>query len=426
MVFPSQFLQKKEPQNIELTECFCILSQAQEIPSQDAEGLLILNDDCLFHLFHYLSLVDLASLKDTCQRLSQLADESFKRRNDKSLTIDGTSMFADVWNLKHFGKFIDSLTLVGVYKPFASYDDIFAIIASCTNVQLRSMSLRLDFDKSLTDESFKLLEKVMANVECIELDWLDNDMHIDLLLGYCKNLKDVRLKGELLVLKGQWYSQNVNITRLILNSMLDDNFLEEIGQHLTHLECLVIDYVENASNKFNHLGQLNHLKKLKIGMSSGGSMQQFRNFAANSVLEYLCLSFMELSAPLAQALKDFSHLKELVFEWCDGFDGNVRTILSKTLVNIEKIAFVDCEDITLDDITKIVEKRSKLKELSIYRCDKIKAVDNSNYLRLRKKRNLELFLDKGDCDRSLKLIGNSLSNYVRVTAKPWEWSYYSD
>lgn len=83
------------------------------------EGMLQLNDDCLLHLFRFISLADLGSIKDTCLRLSHLADRSFTLYGEKLLTIQKSSMIADMWNLKHFGKFIHSLNLQGYYAYYA-------------------------------------------------------------------------------------------------------------------------------------------------------------------------------------------------------------------------------------------------------------------------------------------------------------------
>lgn len=384
----------------------------------------MLNDDCLLHVFRYVSLVDLDSLKDTCQRLSQLADQSFKLRKVKSLTIDESTMFADVWNLKHFGKFIDSLTFEGLYTQFASCKDIFEMIATFSNEKLKSISLCLHFEERFSDESLKPLGKVLKNVEIIDLRCYD-DLNIQLLLSYCENLKEVHLSGELMTLNALCCSKNVNITHLFLNSLYNDDILEEICENLTHLECLALDYIENTSDKTNHLSRLTHLKQLTIGGFNVNIGYALQNFTEKNVLEYLYLSCAEMNETLAHALKDFPNLKELVFENCDPFDGSVQNILSKTLVTIEKLAFIECKEITFGDVTNIIENHSNLKELSIYGCEDIAFIDRCNYLRLRRKGNIEIFMTSDDCDESIESIGKALSNRVRVTAKPWKGNFYS-
>lgn len=78
-------------------------------------------------------------------------------------------MFADISNREHFGKFVHSVYLDSVYLQYASYDQIFENIANFSTEQLKCISLSLNGNASLTDESFKRLEKTVKNVEIIEL-----------------------------------------------------------------------------------------------------------------------------------------------------------------------------------------------------------------------------------------------------------------
>lgn len=395
------------------------MKQVCEFQPKYAKGLLMLNDDCLLHLFRYISLVDLGSIKDTCQRLSRLADQSFKLRKNKLLTIDSSSMFADMWNLKHFGKLIDSLEFDGLYKQYATCEMLFEMIAKYSNEKLKSISLSLDGEVVASDESFKCLEKILKNVHIIKLSWFPNDNQIDLLLGYCENLKEVHINGEDMRRGTHWFTKNTNITCLNLSGLYDDGILDDICEKFKNLESLTLDCVSNSSNKVYNLSRLNHLSKLKIGgYHNVGHV--LLNFANKNVLQYLCVSYLDMNKSLALALGLFPNLKELVFENFYTFEENELNILSKKLVNVEKLSFMDCEEITFENITKIVENLLNLKEISIIDCSNIDFVDKKNYLRLTKKRNLEIFLDVEEYKRSIELIGNDLSNYVKLTIKPSE------
>lgn len=382
------------------------------MPSEPVHGLLTLNDDCLLYIFRFISSVDLGSIKGTCKRLNQLADQSFRLHGNKSLTITVSSMFADIWILKHFGKFIHSLSLDSFYRRFVSHGKILEMIAQYTGEQLKSISFcDCKIDEA---ETFDCLKDVLGNVECISLKWFMYDKHIELILGYCENLKKIHIDGELMILKSDWCSKNASLTHLTLSGLLDDTILEEVCQKLTRLEYLSVDCVGTATNKIINLGRLTHLRELKIEAYRVDIDQAFRNFKNKNVLEYLCLSYADMTEPLASVLGDFPNLKKLVFENSEGFDKQMQNILSKKLVNIEELTFNDCEKITFNAVTTIIENHLNLKKLSVSGCEKIEFIDRNQYLRLRKKRNLQIFLNPLEYTITFELIKNYLSDYVQI------------
>lgn len=88
---------------------------------------------------------------------------------------------------------------------------------------------------------------------------------------------------------------------------------------------------------------------------------------------------------------------------------------SQKLINIQNLTFSDCEEISFEAITNIIENLLDLKILTVTGCNKI---DSRNYLSLRKKRNLQIFLDSQVYDLSRESIGKSSSDYVQL--KPIE------
>lgn len=382
-----------------------------ESPLDDVGGLVTLIDDCLLHLFRFISLADLGSVKDTCKRLCQVADQSFKLYGDKTLTISRSSMVADIWNLKHFGKFIKSLTLTDCYKQYCSNQDIFEVISQFSTEELESISLCVNYDESITDDSLKCLQKVLKNVTIITF----RDFHernIELLLSYCENLMEIDINGEEVDLKTLWCSKNLNIERITLTILHKDDILEEICEKLVGLKSLSLDC--NPEKTIRHLSRLNHLKQLKIGSFCSNIGSLLQDLIKNDVLEYLSLSFLIMDEIIAHALVEMSNLKELVLMHSTQFEENTLDILSKKLNNIEKLSFIGCEEITFGEITKIIQNLLNLKELSVIECERIDFIDRVNYLRLRKQRNLQIFLDNDEYERTLKLISNDLSDYVRV------------
>lgn len=384
-----------------------------ELPTETAnDGLLTLNDDCLLHLFRFVSLVDLASVKSTCKRLYALTDDSFRLYKDKLLKITSHSMFADIWILKHFGKFIESLRLNSFYQRYASRDNILELISQFTGEQLKSISFH-EFDNK-EDDTFECLKTVLKNVECIKFRWFNYDSNIHLLLGYCENLKEVNIGGEFMTLNTDWCSKNPNVIKLTLSGLSDDGILEEVCKKLTRLECLSVDCIEEPTNKIMYLSQLSHLRKLRYDSSAGNVTPVLQKFGNKTVLEDLDLSYDEITETLANVFGNFPNLSKLAFDNCYGFDDNIQKILAKKLVNIQSLTFCYCEDITFKEITNIIENLLNLKKLSVTSCRNIKFIDSHNYLRLRKKRNLQIFLYWQEYHLSCESIGNNLSDYVQV------------
>lgn len=217
----------------------------------------------VYYTLFTISLVDLGSIKDTCQRLQQLADQSYKLRKDKSIKIDYDSMVTDIWNLKHFGKLANFLKLNRIRSTVA-LEQILQKIGKYSNEHWKSFSLHIVDGKDVSDESLMRLGEIMENVEIVELivEESRNDRFFELLLGYCKNLKEVILVGDEMDIKPLFFSKNVNITRLEINGQLNDDILEEICKHLPHLECLTLEGIDIVwSTKISNLSRLTKLKK---------------------------------------------------------------------------------------------------------------------------------------------------------------------
>ncbi|XP_037032634.1 uncharacterized protein LOC119071722 [Bradysia coprophila] len=396
-----------------------------EFPPQKADSeagiLLSLNDDCLLHLLRFIPLVDLGSVKDTCRRLSELADRSFQLYGDKTLTIRRGSMVADLWTLKHFGKLINSLVLESLYQPYCSCADLLAMIGLFANERLKSISLCLNYDKSVTMDDVKCLEKIVKNVNVIVLDSFHDQGQIELLLDHCENLSEVHINSEELELRKSmsWWCKNANIRSVTLKDLENDDVLEEMCETLVHLKSFSFN-ISVTTDKLNHLCRLDHLKQLKIeyfdNEADANISSLLQNLAEKNQLEHLSIMSPFVFEAMARAICNFSRLKELQFECVSSFDQNTINILSEQLDNVEKLTFLDCDEITFEDITKIIIDKLNLKQLTVSGCEHVDVVGRVNYLRLRKQRNLQIFLDAEIFEKTIKLLANDLSDYVKITA----------
>lgn len=91
-------------------------------PNISETQFLSLNDDCIYEIFGYLSLDDLCSISETCQRLHQLSGNYFRRKHPDvwlelstdtvKLNEDGTFLFMPkTWTEKCFGEFYQNLII---------------------------------------------------------------------------------------------------------------------------------------------------------------------------------------------------------------------------------------------------------------------------------------------------------------------------
>lgn len=383
--------------------------------------LLSLNNDCLLHVLRFVPLVDLGSVKDTCRHLSELADRYFQLYGDKSLTIRRGSMVADLWTLKHFGKLINSLTLEGLYQEYCSFTDALSMIGRFSNEELNSITLCLNYDGSVTVDSVSCLEKIVKNVKKIVFDSFNDQIFIESLLDHCENLSEVHINCEELELSKSmsWCTRNKNIKSVTLGDLQDDDVLEVMCEKLVHLESFAFN-VSTITDKLNHLCRLDHLKQLKIEYYDDNLQAAItsllRNLADKNILEYLSIMTVVMDEETARAICDFSKLKQLDFDCVSTFDLGAINVLSEQLDHVEKMTFLDCDEITFEEITKIVMNKLNLKELTVTGCENVDIIEKASYLHLRKRRNLQISLDKDVFEKTVKLLANDLSDYVKITA----------
>ncbi len=359
----------------------------------------------------------MGSIKGTCKRLHHLADQSFKLYRDKSLAIGRDSIVADIWNLKHFGKLLESLSLDSIYQEYCSRTDILRIISRFSNEHLDTICLSLDYEESVTAENLMCLKNVLKNVKTIQLNDFDGKL-VELLLSFCENLSEIDMDCEELELNTLWCSKNSNVRSVTLRELRNDDVLEEICDELVHLESLTMN-IPDKNGKLNHLAKLNNLKNLKIDFYDAVVLSDvvspmLQHLATKNVLENLSIQASLLTDTTAFAICNFSKLHELEFEYTD-FNATALNILSEKL-NVDDLTFRDCKEITFEDITKMVVNKLDLNVLTVSGCDSIEVIERQHYLRLRKKRNLQIYLDIDVFEKTIKLLANDLSDYVKIAA----------
>lgn len=378
--------------------------------------MLSLNDDCLLHLFRFVSLPDLASVKDTCRRLNQLVEQSYRLRRDKSIAIRQQSFLADILTLKHFGKLADSLQVVDIYPKYCAWPEVFEMIARYTNQHLKSFSIQYNFDGGFTHTNLMLLKSILRNVEIIKVIDFNDSEKVETLLGFCERLSEVHVYCDELELDTHWCFNNRNIKSVTLKELISDNVLKGVCENFVHLESLTVNVAEFNAN-LSQICRLEHLQHLKLECFdedlNDAVPPVLKSLAEKDRLKSLHVACNFLCAATALAVCEFATLDDLVLE-CSEFDDNVSNILALQLKNVENISFLNFLHITIEDITGIVKNRLNLKTLTISGCDSIELIDRKSYVRLRKRRNLSIYLDKSVYDKTKKLLANDLSDYVKI------------
>lgn len=161
----------------------------------EKDSLLVLNDDCLRHIFHRLALYDLNAIGKTCKRLSYLAGDHFARyyssknvvvrqigRSTIEETVDGVSTF--------FGPFAQQLK---VYHQSWMDEGIFRYIASNINHDLKSIQFNVRKTQPVHGECIK---KTLNNVKMVKFfHRCDDSQYFENILKHCSKIQSLSLHG---------------------------------------------------------------------------------------------------------------------------------------------------------------------------------------------------------------------------------------
>lgn len=146
--------------------------QLYDIPSKKGLSFLNLNDDCLYEILQYLSVLNLARVARTCHRLSGIAADVFAAKNER--LVLGTSFESHAYSA-------DDMKLV--LRALGSVAD---------NIKLSFASFK--YEES--NQMLSLVDKYCVSLEVLTLEHLGiNRTNLPILQKILSRMKEVKLKN---------------------------------------------------------------------------------------------------------------------------------------------------------------------------------------------------------------------------------------
>ncbi|KAJ6649533.1 hypothetical protein Bhyg_04769 [Pseudolycoriella hygida] len=293
--------------------------------------VLGLNDDCLLSIFNYLSLMDLATTSEVCERFKLIADDVFSRRYKH---IEFPKMGAEFsYNhhiLKHFGHKITSSSFsqnefhLSLSKKQMSC--IFEWLGKYCTETLEKFSIdskvklalpptaltffpkvkHIDFFYPISSEDLKAALVSCKNLVTLRLDWYDGPFHFaNHIMPHLKEFETVIRVNRLTEFDKivTFFKNHTQLTALCTEFFnnrqahyaVDLSFLSHLS-NLTKLRLIL-----NGSNVSDtaSLSHLNHLQEFTVDCSYGKETDV-------EILEHL--GSVESLADLGLGMPDVSHI----------------------------------------------------------------------------------------------------------------------
>lgn len=373
----------------------------EDQPSSGESQILLLNDDCLRHIFSQLGLMDLIALKKTNRRFASIVRHILKRYRffdfteprDKSVltVLDAKNI------LKGMGRFIERLSLSGDRFAHSKTTDDHRILGlisrHCFRPHLKELEIR---NISMSSHVLGTLEEIVGALEALTLIDCAVDENFESCLDNCQRLQRLQISedrtttGACLKTIKDLKSLNVeNCSRLqgpALWAFLQNNpqleYLNVIGcpelhpnaisaiSHLTDLSHLACNdsYPNVAPANMMLITRIAQINRLELTINSTPSTQHIlHKFAKRN-----CLAYLELKGPLVDRISykcilKMTELKELkiIGRACFGTfqDEHLEEFCKKT--SIERLHIVQCPGMSEDKLVEFVERNPQLKLLEI-------------------------------------------------------------
>ena len=357
-----------------------------EYPIKENDSLLLLNDQCLLHVFSFLNIFELLQLEYVCFRFSELISSHFYK----------LQQIVDFNKFKETCKISPRLVLIRIGK------------------YIKEITMSGAYNSSIINEFFEMIPEYCTNVEVLRFTNFQYSCELNLLqyLPIFKNLKILSLRNcfvlEETLLKCLEYAKSLQKLELSMSNKLMGFCLTEII-NLTHLSISKLNTIDpaNMSELFRNNQTLNYLN------ISGCSGLNEKNI--DDIVKYLinleCLSVSDNTFIIdnqnnIRRLANFVKLKKICLTSTHTIDTPFKELicdLSSNLGSLElfkipisngimnsfrydlkfKELIIRDEDITDAIVYKILNCMEELTHLTLYYCPKLTNTGIINLIKLR-------------------------------------------
>ncbi|XP_037051716.1 uncharacterized protein LOC119085412 isoform X1 [Bradysia coprophila] len=362
-----------------------------------------LNDYCWLMIFKHLSIGDLANFRASFKDLATVTDMEFNKVTHGSLLFgfDDNENMIEV--IKQFGHLIKDLCFDYDKLRGITWKEIFTAMGENCNDNLKKLSLGGRSLLFMKKEDILPIENILKNIETLEFDNDDDSRHrfpkhYLHILSHCEKLRELTVIGVIDInLHKTLFENNRNLLKLKWFGPKDSSALKNIVDNLMHtrLEEFAISFMHMTPfmRNFSEFLRLSHLKRLSIDCKFVDLTDFLSDIdTVDNSLTLLTLSFARLDHKNIGTLGRIKRLK--VIKLCD-----------------------DCIMATTSYIIslQILCGNRNVEHLLIFCCDKIGAIDETNFLKIvdiRKRIGAEnclhLTLSRDIYNTSLKAIPSEL------------------
>ncbi|XP_055714722.1 uncharacterized protein LOC129808829 isoform X2 [Phlebotomus papatasi] len=361
------------------------------------QSILKLNDDCLFCIFSYLNLRDLAVMEKVCTRFQTVAESIYKSQHVLDFDQLAESNLITLMEVKNIstklGCYVHTLKASSTSFRTINIRVLNTILKHCTNLQtmyLEGFHINTPFCLTLLAKAFGKL-KIAALENCSITDELAGCLRDARELEVLNLTQNSEIRGECLVglrkIKeiNLSYCQNLQPYYFVqfcernpelreLNIIRCDKInhlcLEAMSKHLKNLESLMIcnSYATVSPGDYVILGDMPNLTHLQVNYNNFLNVDTFlARLADRDRLEYLDISSGHLTRNTLRALVNFSKLKVLKLNYKIECVDDTLMLISST-ETLQELHIMGCTSITNEGLVAFITKCRALRYINMSGC----------------------------------------------------------
>lgn len=374
----------------------------------DLPAILILDNDCLLHIFNDLTVVDLVNFAETCRRISNEARSIYKKYSEIEYSqklFDATNEATVDRIFSNIGFYISSLTI-----NFESNVDICeSIFKYCPNVhnlkyktrglaedgrifqhnqgqfrQLRSLEMHncVINNGSIFGEQLECLSLISCRVNL----WSNMEA-----MNSVQNLTVIQCSGSGLL---QLTNSTKNIKKLVFysqGSLPKYNTIKNVESLDVDVD---VDVDVNSTLRLKKIHQLSRLRILRVIYHNELRTGQFLLKLAkkNCSLEELHLYKQEIDTTTMSAWSEFKKLKVLNLQYPFHSHGNnILRGISQALPDLKEFHFIKSSSVSSKGIISFYTSMKTIEKLNFCNCDVAASTLNeiNDLIKLEPSRKLE-------------------------------------
>lgn len=371
-------------------------------------NILVLNDDCFYHIFNFLPLVDWCSLRDTCTRFRTISDYCFDRQSDsfelKQIANPSSEIQLSEAKrvLRSFGEFMKILSINRYHFSGRPSPDCNVLMLYIDRYCLSLVDLELvNFKLNLA--TIERCGRLFSNLRRLLIDEWHDEEAFSGCLAKCGSLTKLEfiglyeIEGDALAnrrmeslrsfkMKGCRFTCKPLISFLTLNGQITElklvdlyfadgrnsfNLFEDIANTLPKVESLSLSLHIGFCPKLMPVMRMVWLKKLKVKLWRHDSMtvnQFLKGLEELNTIEDLHLILFECNDESIRVLASLKSLKILSLSEATQLDGNMCKTLATGLSGLHEIRIIECIDTSLNEIKEFVLHIPNLRRIVFHLC----------------------------------------------------------